>query len=92
MAGPERIAELESALEEARQKLERAKEEASRKLAQQRDELEKAKENESELSRRLKVVETELDHSRLHAEVERLRAVARAREEENNRSQKWVED
>ena len=96
MAGTERIAELESALREAQQELkeqkdefERAKEEADRKLTQQRDD---AKEKEGELFERLKAVETELDNSMLSAEVEKLRAVEKAREEERDRSQKWIEN
>ena len=36
--------------------------------------------------------ETELDNSMLRAEVEKLRAVEKAWEEELDRSQKWVED
>ena len=91
-----RIAQLESALEEAQRKLseqreefERAKGEADQRLE---DEIEKAKENENQLTLRLKEVQMELDNSHLRAEVERLRAVERAREEERDHLQRWAED
>ena len=49
------------------------KEPMKKKLTEQRDELERAKETENELSQE---VEIELENSMLHAEIERLQAVA----------------
>ena len=91
MAGTERVAELEMALEEAHQKLaekkaefDNAKGEACKKMNRER--------SESQLSQRVKQVEMELENSVLRAEVERLRAVEKARNEERDHSQKWTED
>ena len=76
MAGTERVAELETALEEAHQKLaeqkaefEKAKGEACKKMDEQRDELEKAKRSESQLSQRVREVEMELENSVLRAKI-----------------------
>lgn len=54
--------------------------------------MERAKETESKLSRCVKEVELKLENSMLRAEVERLRAVEKVRDEERDHTRKWVDD
>ena len=77
----EKIATLEEALRSAQDE-----------LSEERAESRRAKESEFDLQQRLKAVEAELENSRLRAEIEMLRAVEKAREEERKCSQSWAND
>ena len=81
MGEESRIAELEAALQEAQ-----------RKLEDQSKELERVTEDCREAQQRLKDTETEMENHKLRAEVERLKAVERVRDEERERSTLWAED
>ena len=77
----DRVAELEAKLEEAQQTID-----------EQATELERAKESGYQLQQRLDEAKSELDAVMLRAEVERLRALEKVREEERERSQAWADD
>ena len=77
----ERIAELEAQLEMTRKTID-----------EQKVELDRARESDLQLQRQLTEAKAELDTVTLHAEVNRLRAVEKVREEERERSQKWADD
>ena len=77
----EKIATLEEALRSAQDE-----------LSEERAESRRAKEREFDLQQRLKAVEAELENSRLRAEIEMLRAVEKAREEERKCLQSWADD
>ena len=81
MSAEEKIAELEAQLEEA-----------LKTIGEQKVELERAKESDVELQQRLTDVKAELEVVTLRAEVDRLRAVEKVREEERERSQSWADD
>ena len=77
----EKIAELEAKLEEALST-----------INEQRLELEKAKESDLQWQQRLDDAKTELEAVTLRAEVEKLRALEKVRDEERARSQAWADD
>ena len=67
-------------------------EEAQQTIDEQVAELERARESDYQLQQRLDEVKAELDAVMLRAEVERLRALEKVREEEHERSQAWADD
>ena len=77
----EKIAELEAKLEEALGTID-----------EQKVELQKAKENDLQWKQRLEDATAELEAATLRAEVEKLRALEKVREEERERSQAWADD
>ena len=76
-----KIAELEAKLEEALSTIE-----------EQKVELERANESDVQMQQRLDNAQAELETVTLRAEVEKLRAVEKVRNEERERSQAWVGD
>ena len=81
MGNESRVAELEAALEEA-----------ERKFIAQTNELEKVTEDYQLIQQRLKDTETEIENHKLRTEVERLKAVEKVRDEEQERSMLWADD
>ena len=79
--GRGKIAELEAKLEEA-----------LGTINEQKVELQKAKENDLQWKQRLEDATAELEAATLRAEVEKLRALEKVREEKRERSQAWVDD
>lgn len=77
----ERIAELEAALEEAQSKFE-----------ERTKELERITEEYQLIQQHLKDAEAEMETNKLRAEVERLKAVEKVRDEERERSVSWTND
>ena len=77
----EQIAELKAKLEEA-----------LRMIDEQKVELERAKESDCRLQQQLNDAKAELETVTLRAEVEKLRALEKVRDEERERSQAWVDD
>ena len=77
----EKIAELEAKLKEALTTID-----------EQKTELERAKESDLQLQQRLDDAKAELEAVTLHAEVEKLRALEKVREDEWERSQAWADD
>ena len=77
----DKIAELETKLEEALST-----------IKEQNVELQRAKESDVKLQQRLDDAQAELETVTLRAEVEKLRALEKVRDEERERSQAWVND
>ena len=77
----DKIAELEAKLEEALST-----------IKEQKVDLERAKESDVKLQQRLDDAQAELETVTLRAEVEKLRALEKVRDEERERSQAWVND